>query len=147
MTQDQNPQQDEQPQEQPDDQQPTRQAPAALEWLASAVALLLVMGTLGYLVWHAAQPARPVAFEVRAGKLERRLDRFYQQVEVRNLGSESAGQVELRGTLSQGGTVLEEVTGQIDGVPADSARSTTLIFRTDPEGRTLNLDIGSYGEP
>ena len=147
MTQNQSQQQDGPPEEKADDQPPTRQAPAALEWFASGVALLLVVGTLGYLVWHAAQPARPVTLTVRAGPLERRLERSYQQVKVRNLGGESAGQVELRGTLRRGGRVVEEVTGQLDGVPADSTRSTTLIFREDPASGTLNLDIESYGEP
>ena len=145
MTQDQR--QDSPPEEQAGDQQPTRQAPAALEWVASGVALLLVVATLGYLVWHAAQPARPVTLTVSPGPLERRLERYYQQVEVRNLGSESAGQVMLRGTLRRDGRVIEETTGQLDGVPADSARSTTLVFREDPASATLNLDIGSYGEP
>ena len=145
MTQDQR--QDSPPEEQAGDQQPTRQAPAALEWVASGVALLLVVATLGYLVWHAAQPARPVTLTVSPGPLERRLERYYQQVEVRNLGSESAGQVQLRGTLRRDGLVIEETTGQLDGVPADSARSTTLVFREDPASATLNLDIGSYGEP
>ena len=145
MTQDQR--QDSPPEEQAGDQQPTRQAPAALEWVASGVALLLVVATLGYLVWHAAQPTRPVTLTMSPGPLERRLERYYQQVEVRNLGSESAGQVQLRGTLRRDGRVIEETTGQLDGVPADSARSTTLVFREDPASATLNLDIGSYGEP
>lgn len=143
MTQDQSQQQE----GQGEDRQPTRRAPGVLEWFASAVALLLVVSTLGYLVWHAAQPARPVTLAVRAGPLERRLERFYQQVEVRNLGGESAGQVGLRGTLRRDGRVVEEVAGELDGVPADSARSTTLVFREDPASATLNLDIESYGEP
>lgn len=143
MTQDQSQQQE----GQGEGRQPTRRAPGVLEWFASAVALLLVVSTLGYLVWHAAQPARPVTLAVRAGPLERRLERFYQQVEVRNLGGESAGQLQLRGTLRRDGRVVEEVAGQLDGVPADSARSTTLIFREDPGSSTLNLDIESYGEP
>lgn len=147
MTQDQDQRQDSQSQEQQDSQQATRQAPAALEWFASGVALLLVVSALGYLVWHAAQPTRPVTLTVSPGPLERRLERYYQQVEVRNLGGESAGQVMLRGTLRRGDRVVEETAGQLDGVPADSARSTTLIFREDPASATLNLDIESYGEP
>ncbi|MFC5848633.1 hypothetical protein [Deinococcus petrolearius] len=143
--------QDDQPAHQkPQDQEGTpsqRRPPSALEWAASAVALLLVTGTLGYLVWHASQPARPVAFELRPGALERRLDRYHQEVEVRNLGSGSTGQVQLRGTLRRAGEVVEEVSGQLDGLPADSARRTTLIFRENPEGGTLNLDVESYGEP
>lgn len=147
MTQDQDQRQDSQSEEQQDSQQATRQAPAALEWFASGVALLLVVSALGYLVWHAAQPTQPVTLTVSPGPLERRLERYYQQVEVRNMGGESAGQVMLRGTLRRDGRVIEETAGQLDGVPADSARSTTLIFREDPASATLNLDIESYGEP
>lgn len=126
---------------------PTRRAPGALEWTASGLALLLIATALGYLVWDALQPTRPIVLQVTPGQLERRMARFYQQVEVRNLGSASTGTVQLRGTLRRDGEIVEEVAGQLDTVPADSARSTTLVFREDPGRATLNLDVESYGEP
>lgn len=126
---------------------PQRRPPDALEWAASAVALLLVVTTLGYLIWHTTQPNRPVTFEVRATEVQRRAGRFYQQVEVRNLGRQSAGAVGVRGEVRRPGQPTEEARASLDWLPAESSAEVTLLFRGDPQAGTLRLEIEGYSAP
>lgn len=123
-------------------------SPPLLEWLAGAFGLAIVVATIAFLAYQAithepAPPALTVSIEGIAGHE----GGYVVEVAVRNASGSTAAEVEIEGTLSDRGRVIERSTARLDYVPGNSAQRAGLMFRGDPARRQLSVRAVGYREP
>lgn len=104
-----------------------------LEWLVFAASLVLVLSTLGYLVYDVATFGEaPPSIEFQLGQPQRRSNRFVVPVSVTNRGDETAQGVHIEVTLESGGKEQENADFEIAFLPRHSTRKGWVTFKTDP---------------
>jgi uncharacterized protein (TIGR02588 family) len=104
-----------------------------LEWLVFAASLVLVLSTLGYLVYDAATFGEaPPNIEFQLGQPQQRSNRFVVPVSVTNRGDETAQGVHIEVTLESGGKEQENADFEIAFLPRHSTRKGWVTFKTDP---------------
>ena len=104
-----------------------------LEWLVFTASLILVMSTLGYLVYDGATFGEaPPSIEFQLGQPQQRSNRFVVPVSVTNRGDETAQGVHIEVTLESGGKEQENADFEIAFLPRHSTRKGWVTFRTDP---------------
>lgn len=113
--------------------QPAR--PPLLEWIASALGLILTLGVMGVIARDAFRLAADLAPDVAvAATRVRQTDTgFLLEFEARNLSPITAAQVTIEGKLAGGETSI----ATIDYVPGRSVRRGGLYFTEDPRGAEL----------
>ena len=118
------------------------------EWVAAGVGLLLVAGTLAFLIAHALQDTRtppdPLASVVHVQPQD---GRYLVRVRVFNRGALPAARLRLVATLREGQRTVEEVETEFEHVPAGSVREAGVFFVHDPAGLQLELSARSYEQP
>lgn len=104
-----------------------------LEWLVFAASLVLVVGTLGYLIYDAGTSGNaPPSIEMQLGKPQPRLNYFFVPVSVTNRGDETAEAVHIEVVLESGGKEQESGEFEIAFLPRRSTRKGWVTFQTDP---------------
>ena len=104
-----------------------------LEWLVFAASLILVLSTLGYLVYDTATFGEaPPSIEFQLGQPQQRSNRFVVPVSVTNRGDETAQGVHIEVTLESGGQEQENADFEIAFLPRHSTRKGWVTFKTDP---------------
>ena len=104
-----------------------------LEWLVFTASLILVLSTLGYLVYDGATFGEaPPSIEFQLGQPQQRSNRFVVPVSVTNRGDETAQGVHIEVTLESGGKEQENADFEIAFLPRHSTRKGWVTFRTDP---------------
>ncbi len=104
-----------------------------LEWLVFAASLILVLSTLGYLVYDSATFGEaPPSIEFQLGQPQQRSNRFVVPVSVTNRGDETAQGVHIEVTLESGGKEQENADFEIAFLPRHSTRKGWVTFKTDP---------------
>ncbi len=104
-----------------------------LEWLVFAASLVLVLSTLGYLVYDGATFGEaPPSIEFQLGQPQPRSNRFVVPVSVTNRGDETAQGVHIEVTLESGGKEQENADFEIAFLPRHSTRKGWVTFKTDP---------------
>ena len=133
----------------PEDDPPRQEAPPPFwEWVVAAIGLLLVLGSLGYLLLQAARgeggPPQPV-IEVLA--TEPQGERFLVRLQVRNAGGNPAAALRIEGTLRRDGQAIESSEVELDYLPGNSTREAGLFFDHDPRSHRLQLAPRSWRAP
>jgi uncharacterized protein (TIGR02588 family) len=129
---------------------PAEQTPQVpwLEWLASGVGLLLVLGVFGVIGWQAVNgsPTPPViAVEVEGvGPVEGGYRVLFR---ARNSTDVAAAQVEIKGRVTGAGTETETSRVVLDYIPGHSARRGGLFFTRDPRSGALAVRATGFSEP
>jgi uncharacterized protein (TIGR02588 family) len=138
----------------PDERQGGEAAPRAelpptrWEWLAAAVGLLLLLASLGYLLWdHWRGDSAPPMPVVQVTGIEQQAGRWLVRVRVTNASRGTAAALRVDGELKQGAQVVERREVQFDFVPGRSSREGGLFFSRDPRGLEVNLQPKSYQRP
>jgi len=104
-----------------------------LEWLVFAASLVLVLSTLGYLVYDAATFGEaPPSIEFQLGQPQPLSNRFVVPVSVTNQGDETATGVHIEVVLESGGKEQESGEFEITFLPRHSTREGWVTFETDP---------------
>ena len=104
-----------------------------LEWLVFTASLILVLSTLGYLVYDGATFGKaPPSIEFQLGQPQQRSNRFVVPVSVTNRGDETAQGVHIEVTLESGGKEQENADFEIAFLPRHSTRKGWVTFKTDP---------------
>ena len=104
-----------------------------LEWLVFAVSFVLVLCTLGYLVYDGATSAKTRAnIELELGKQQSQANRFIIPVLVTNSGDTTAETVQIEVTLENSGKEQESAQLEIGFLPRHSKREGWVTFQTDP---------------
>ena len=115
-------------------------APARLEWAMGGLGLLLVLAVLAVIAFEAVGAREPARLEARLAEIRPAGARWLAEVEVRNLGGETAAAVEVEGRL---GDATAHAT--IDYVPAHGEDRVTLAFDADP--RAAEVSVSGWSKP
>lgn len=129
---------------------PTRSkiAKHPLEWVVFWVSLVVVAGTVGFLVWDGVQgEGSPPALSVELGKPEPRDGIWAVPVTLRNQGDETAEGVNVEVTLETPGAQPETADFEAAFVPRQSQREGWVTFRTDPSRGRLSGRAVGYEKP
>jgi uncharacterized protein (TIGR02588 family) len=119
-----------------------------LEWAVFAVSLVVVLATLGYLVYDAVttRGAKP-DLQVELGRPEPRSGAFAVPVTVHNRGDETAEGVRVEVVLETPGAPPERAELDIAFIPRRSKREGWVTLRSDPsKGRLTGRAMG-YEKP
>ena len=114
-----------------------------LEWIASALGLILTLGVMAVIARDAFNASAGLApdLAVTATRLRQTGTGFLLEFETRNLSPITAAQVTIEGKLPGG----ETSTATIDYVPGRSARRGGLYFGEDPRG--IELRVLGFQDP
>lgn len=120
-----------------------------LEWIVFAASLVLVVSTLGYLVYDVATLGdAPPSIEFQLGKPQRRSNHFLVPVSVTNRGDQTAQDVNIEVILERGGKEQERGEFQIAFLPRHSTREGWVTFKTDPRTvEQINARVLGYEKP
>jgi uncharacterized protein (TIGR02588 family) len=118
------------------------------EWVAGAVGLVLVLGTVGFIAYNAltAEPSVPAVTVEHVGT-ERNAGGYVVEFRARNSGPSTAASLTISGTLHDGSTEIETSQVTLDYLPPRGERKGGLIFQTDPAGHELRLEAEGYVDP
>lgn len=120
-----------------------------LEWTVFACGLVLVVSTLGYLVYEGATMGNdPPSIEVRVGTPEQRTHNFIVPVTVVNHGDETAEGITIEVTLENAGGG-EPVRGELTVafLPRRATREGWVTFQQDPRAARLTARVLGYEKP
>jgi uncharacterized protein (TIGR02588 family) len=119
-----------------------------LEWITGLVGMALLLGTIGFLLWHALQANHtPPSIRVEVRAISQQGDQFLVQFEATNDGDQTAADVTIEGQLIRDGETVETSTATITYIPAQSMRRGGLFFTQDPGAYTLDLRATGYEKP
>jgi uncharacterized protein (TIGR02588 family) len=119
-----------------------------LEWSVFAVGLVLVVGTLGFLVRESLVAAgRPPEVVTRLGPPKAAAGGYMVPVEVANLGKGTAEEVQVTIVLELPDGEREEAALDIAFLPGESRRNGWVTFRSDPGRGTLRLGPIAFEVP
>lgn len=118
------------------------------EWIAAAIGGAMTLGVIGYTVFEGvtAGDSHP-RLQVEADAPRRSGAGYVVPIVVSNDAHGTAAAVEVRGTLSAGGTVVEERRVVITYVPGKGEAHGGLLFERDPRGYLLSVTPEGYEEP
>lgn len=122
--------------------------PPALEWLTAAIGLILVVGTIGFLIYNAAVAKNtPPVLSVKRNSVETLENGYLVKFSLRNDGESNASEVVVEGKLMQKGEDLETSSVTIKYSPAYSTREGGLFFSKNPNELELQLRPLGYENP
>jgi uncharacterized protein (TIGR02588 family) len=119
----------------------------AAEWVFAGVGLVLVLGTVGALVVEAAEDPSPPAIELAGEAVVAAEGGHLLIVRVRNAGEETAAELVVEGTLSDGAGTVETAEVTFDYLAPRSERRGGLFFARDPARFAVELRPKSYRRP
>lgn len=104
-----------------------------LEWVIFAIGLILVVSTLGYLIYDATTVSEtPPSMEFQLGETQQQNQQFIVPVSVTNKGGQPAETVQIEVVLERSGEELETAEFEIAFLPRGATRSGWVTFKTDP---------------
>lgn len=120
-----------------------KQKSPLLEWIASAVGLVLILGVVAVIARDAFNGSADMAPDIRVFVRDQQQlgGRWLVRFEAQNLSPVTAAQVTIEGAASDG----ETSTAVIDYIPGRSTRGGGLIFSRDPNG--VRLRALGYQDP
>jgi uncharacterized protein (TIGR02588 family) len=119
-----------------------------LEWVVFAVALVLVLATLGFLVRESlADRSGPPDVIATVGPSQPSSSGYLVPVEVANVGMTTAEDVLVPVLLELPDGTREEGQLNIAFLPRDSRRNGWVSFRTDPSRGKLSLGAIAFEVP
>lgn len=118
-------------------------------WAAVALGTLIVLATMGFLVWDGVQRREhPLPFITLAVDTVVAVPGgFAVHVRAHNAGGRTAADVRLRGELTVGEAPPEGAETGIDYLPPGSDRRGGLVFSRDPGLGRLELRVVGYSLP
>ncbi|WP_426229001.1 TIGR02588 family protein [Pararhizobium sp. DWP3-4] len=120
-----------------------------IEWLTGGICTLLVAAMIGWISYHAVVSSGGVPqLSVQVLRQQPAPDGGYEvSFIIENKGSRTAASVPVKGDVTDGNTLIETQEITFDYVPAQSAATGTLLFRTDPAAHEFNIRASGYTDP
>jgi len=121
-----------------------------LEWGVFGVSLVLVLGTLAYLVYEATTLGdQPPIIEAQLGAPQQQAGEFAVPVTLINRGDQTAAGVMVEVTLESNGAGAEIERGEfsVPFLPRGATREGRVSFRTDPRAGQLKARVLGYEQP
>jgi uncharacterized protein (TIGR02588 family) len=116
------------------------------EWIAAAIATVLVASTIVTLLVKGRREQTPPRLAITIEQIDRTGSSFRVAFVIRNDGGSTAADVIVRGELQAGGA-REEGEVSFQYVPDGSERRGALLFSTDPRAGQLSVRPLGYREP
>ncbi len=118
------------------------------EWVAAAVGAVLVIGSIGFMLFHAiAGDDSPPDIAIQADSILAVEGGYLVMIRTRNEGGSTAAGVTVEGELSSDTGKIETSGTTVDYVPPRSERYGGLFFTRDPRQYRLDLRAKGYQEP
>lgn len=118
------------------------------ERVVAVLGILLVCGSLGYLLFAAVNNGEgPPDVRVQQAAIAGSGGDYLVQFKASNEGGETAAQVRIVGSLSRNGQQIETSEVTLDYVPVHSERKGGLYFENDPRSGQLQLRASGYQRP
>lgn len=119
-----------------------------VEWIAAGLGAALALGVIGYSVFEGVTAGdSPPQLAVKTESAQRSGAIYLVPIVVTNESHATASDVEIRGTLSAGGVVVEERHVVFTYVPGKGEARGGLTFERDPKGHVLAVRPEGYAEP
>jgi uncharacterized protein (TIGR02588 family) len=119
-----------------------------LEWLASGIGLLLVLGIFGVIGWQLFNGATtPPVIIVEVENVTPVEGGYRVLFRAHNSAGEAAAQVEIEGKVTEAGEDEETSMAILDYVPGHSARQGGLFFTRDPHSGSLTVRAIGFAKP
>ena len=118
------------------------------EWVVAILGMLLVAGSIGYLVYDAAAgDTSPPDIMVHADSIQPVTGGYLVRIRAVNRGGATAAAVVVEGALKSADEEIEASEITFGYVPSHSERRGGLFFNEDPRGFELELRAKGYEEP
>jgi uncharacterized protein (TIGR02588 family) len=118
------------------------------EWAVGVLGLVLVSGTIGYMVFMAlTEGQNPPDVLAHVEQIVPSKRGYLVQIKALNHGGKAAAEVTIEGTLKRGDEEVETSDITFDFVPPHSERTAGLVFTHNPQDFELDLRTISHREP
>jgi uncharacterized protein (TIGR02588 family) len=122
--------------------------PHWIEWLTGLVSTLMVLAMTGWILFEAASTAdRPPELSAHVLSVDRAESGWRVMIEVRNQGDQAAAAVDVKASLLDGETEVEQAETTFDYVAAESTTRGGLYFTRDPARFRLQVVPSGFTEP
>ena len=111
---------------------PSASSPTILQWVMACIGAAVTLTVIGVVVWEAMQPEQPAALSARIVAVEVTPVGHVAEVEVTNLGMDTAAAVDIEARLG-----AETATATLDYVPGQGHATAHLRFDADPRGAAV----------
>lgn len=120
-----------------------------VEWIVATLGALLVLGAIGFLIYHAVgRDESPPDVRLVAAEIREQRNGYVVRFRALNEGGSAAANLTIAGELSAAdGAAVEWSTTRIDYLPARSEHEGGLFFTRDPRLFTLRLRPEGYQDP
>ncbi|MEJ5990521.1 hypothetical protein WG902_11025 [Ramlibacter sp. PS3R-8] len=121
--------------------------PPLAEWFVAAIGLVVLLTSVGYLLYDGNGQSQPPAPAIRMLDIQPQQGRFLVRVQAVNESRTTAAAVRVEGTLKRGNELVERSELEFDFLPGRSTREGGMFFTADPRGLQLELAARSYRAP
>ena len=129
----------------PTKKHPPNHIPLA-EWIVAGIGLLLIAGSLVFLVYRSSTETSPPAFEAELDRVTSLGKDYLAEIQVHNRGGEAVAALTLSGQL-RGAAASDSRQVVIDYLPGHSSRSIGIMFADRPDPNNLEITFESYVSP
>ena len=131
-----------------EDRRPGPDGPPLAEWIVAAVGLILVAGTIGFLVYQAIKgETLPPDVVVKVDSIAPVGSGYLVTFRAINQGEMTAEGLVVEGKLMQGEMSIETGETELDYVPSRSEVKGGIFFTRDPRQFELQLQARGYELP
>lgn len=119
-----------------------------IEWATGLIATLMILAMIGWLLFEAATTRdRPPELSAKVLEVAPLSSGWRVMIEVSNDGDQAAAAVDVKATLREGETTVEEAQTTFDYVAAGSTSRGGLMFKQDPSSFGLDVVPIGFTEP
>lgn len=126
------------------------QAPkaSALEWLTAVIGLILVVGSVGILIYDAvSEKNSPPKLIVNTESVTQTESGYLVKFSLYNDGEDNAADVTIEGKITEGEKDLEASSVTIGYSPSHSTRQGGLLFTKNPQQSDFQIRALGYNKP
>ena len=116
------------------------------EWVLAGVGAVILVGAIAFFTTQAINPSGIPQLTAEVDSVVPVAGRYIVAFTVRNEG-ETASNVTVDGTLTEGESVLARATVSLPFVPANSQNSAAMMFDYDPRSHRLRVVVTSFTQP
>lgn len=130
-----------------DDSKAVKRTPL-LEWISAAIGLVVVVGTLAFLIYSAAtEDDSPPHLTVSSEKIVQTENGWLVKFTLYNDGENNAANVVVEGKILQGEKALETSSITVDYSPSHSKREGGLLFTNNPQNFEFQIRPLGFTKP
>ena len=120
----------------------------ALEWLAAVIGLIMVAGTLGFLIYSAlTEENTPPNLSVKTDSVTAHGGGYLVKFSLYNDGENNAADITVEGKITEGEKDLETSSVTFDYSPSHSRREGGLLFTKNPQNFEFQIRALGYEKP